>query len=193
MTTSTKMDRRVLRTRRALREALLALVLEHGWEATSVQDVCARANVGRSTFAAHFADKEELFLSGFDDLPAELRAARARAPLNGGEVLGFARALLEHAQEYFPLARAVARNRQAQAIQSRLRRVALDLVREDLAVFVPPSPQREVAVHYIAGAFVEVLFWWLESRSSLDAAELEAMIHRLTAPVVAALRDDRRR
>src|SRR6185437_2006254 len=67
-------DRRVERTQRALREALIRLVLERGWDDVSVQDVCARANVGRSTFYLHFADKEELLVSGFGGLQEALRA-----------------------------------------------------------------------------------------------------------------------
>jgi AcrR family transcriptional regulator len=42
-------DRRVQRTRKLLQEALIALVLEKGYEAVTVQDIIDRANVGRST------------------------------------------------------------------------------------------------------------------------------------------------
>lgn len=55
-----KTNRRVQRTRRRLREALIALVLERGWERTTVQDVCDRADVGCSTFYLHFQSKEKL-------------------------------------------------------------------------------------------------------------------------------------
>ena len=48
-------DRRIARTRAALREALVRSILDHGWDRTSVQTVCDRANIGRSTFYAHFA------------------------------------------------------------------------------------------------------------------------------------------
>ena len=68
------MDRRVRKTRRALRESLFSLVAERGWDSVSVQHVCERADVGRSTFYTHFADREDLLLSGFDDLKLELRA-----------------------------------------------------------------------------------------------------------------------
>src|SRR5262249_477652 len=51
-------DRRVVRTRQTLRAALIALLYERGWDAISVQDICGRAGVGRSTFYTHFADKE---------------------------------------------------------------------------------------------------------------------------------------
>jgi hypothetical protein len=52
-------DRRVRRSRQVLHQALVELVLERGWDRVTVQAVCDRARVGRSTFDVHFADKEE--------------------------------------------------------------------------------------------------------------------------------------
>src|SRR6266511_3052594 len=66
-------DRRVRRTRRTLHEALIALILERGYERVTVQDILDRADVGRSTFYAHYRDKEALLLTSFDDVRDELR------------------------------------------------------------------------------------------------------------------------
>jgi AcrR family transcriptional regulator len=63
-------DRRVERTRRSLLNALNELILEKGYEKVTVQDVIDRANVGRSTFYAHFEDKDQLLLSGFEPIRA---------------------------------------------------------------------------------------------------------------------------
>src|SRR5688572_21269164 len=114
-------DRRVLRTRRTLRNALVELILERGWDEVSVQDVCERADVGRSTFYMHFADKEELLFSGFDDLRKEVRAQLAAQGDAGPRVLGFARGLLEHAHENQRLGRAMFGKRSGQAVQKRFR------------------------------------------------------------------------
>jgi AcrR family transcriptional regulator len=53
-------DRRVERTRQALREAFKACVIEKGFAATSIQDIADRADVNRGTFYIHFADKYAL-------------------------------------------------------------------------------------------------------------------------------------
>jgi AcrR family transcriptional regulator len=53
-------DRRVERTEQLLRQALLALVQEKGFEALTVQEIIDRANVGRATFYAHFDNKDDL-------------------------------------------------------------------------------------------------------------------------------------
>lgn len=71
------------RTRQLLRGALFSLIQEKGFEALSVQDIIDHANVGRATFYAHFDNKEDLLLTGFDGLRASLRqnasATRSRA------------------------------------------------------------------------------------------------------------------
>jgi len=61
-------DRRIQRTRKALYDAMIALIIEKGFDSATVQDVIQRANVGRSTFYSHFKDTEDLFLSGFENL-----------------------------------------------------------------------------------------------------------------------------
>ncbi|NJM53793.1 MAG: TetR family transcriptional regulator [Blastocatellia bacterium] len=54
-------DRRTNRTQKALRNALIELILEKHYDTISVQDIIDRADIGRSTFYNHFRDKEDLF------------------------------------------------------------------------------------------------------------------------------------
>src|SRR5438128_149154 len=70
-------DRRVRRTRASITDAFIGLVLEHGYDRTTVQDILNRADVGRSTFYTHFRDKESVLLSCFADLREGLGAALA--------------------------------------------------------------------------------------------------------------------
>jgi AcrR family transcriptional regulator len=183
---ATRPDRRVQRTQRTLREALIRLILERGWDGVSVQDICERADVGRSTFYVHFADKEELLVSGFGDLRKMLRAHLSPA---SGEPLGFTIALIEHAREYEPLFKALVGRRTALAVQRSFMDVVTELVEEDLVHGgAPPSPVREVAVSYVAGAFWEILRWWFEQRKPLPAAEIGGMFKRLTMPVLREVR-----
>ena len=53
------MDRRILRTRQSILQAYKTLLQEKRVSIT-VQKICELANIGRSTFYIHFADKEEL-------------------------------------------------------------------------------------------------------------------------------------
>ena len=61
-------DRRVQKTKKILSEALIALILEKGYEKVSVQDIIDKANVGRSTFYSHYESKDQLLLAGPQNL-----------------------------------------------------------------------------------------------------------------------------
>lgn len=61
-------DRRVQKTRKLLQDALIELVAEKSYESVSIREILDRANVGRSTFYAHFQDKDQLLHSILDRL-----------------------------------------------------------------------------------------------------------------------------
>ena len=56
-------DRRVQKTRKLLQDALIELVAEKGYESVTIREILDKANVGRSTFYAHFQDKDQLLHS----------------------------------------------------------------------------------------------------------------------------------
>ncbi|MEU8895315.1 helix-turn-helix domain-containing protein [Nocardia sp. NPDC048505] len=74
-------DRRVRRTRQLLHRALIELMLERGYDRITVRDILERADVGRSTFYAHFRDKDDLLVvSSAEFLRTALAAAERSAP-----------------------------------------------------------------------------------------------------------------
>ena len=168
-------DPRVLQTRAALRNALLALIVERGWDAIGIRDVCERAGVGRSTFYTHFADKEELLFSGFEDLRRMLRGSAARAG-----PLGFVRGLIDHVDQNKRMFRALIGRRASQLAIRHLLRVVEELLRSDLAAVLRPE-RLEAAVHFLAGGLVELLVWWVEARSPLAADEIESRFRGFVA------------
>jgi len=78
------MDRRAARTRRALHEALISLILRKGYDAVTIQEIIDEADVGRATFYAHYRGKEDLLRGGFEILRTELKAARDAASAKRG-------------------------------------------------------------------------------------------------------------
>jgi AcrR family transcriptional regulator len=66
--TPSVVDRRVQKTRKFLQEALIELVEEKGYDSITVREILDRADVGRSTFYAHFQDKDDLLNSILDRL-----------------------------------------------------------------------------------------------------------------------------
>ena len=53
-------DRRIARTRLAIREALVGLIKEKGFDALTVRDIVLLANINRGTFYLHYKDKFDL-------------------------------------------------------------------------------------------------------------------------------------
>lgn len=180
-------DRRVRRTRNQLRDALVALILERGWDAVSVKEVCDRADIGRSTFYVHFADKEELLLSGFEDLHAALEHERRTlaAPF------GFLPSLIEHARGHGRLFRAMIGKQSGQTIQRRFRELLVKLVEADLSGLGVEATRLRWVARYISGGLVEMLLVWLDRPSSLDAKELIKLFERMTAGVLGGLGEAR--
>jgi AcrR family transcriptional regulator len=52
-----RVDPRVTRTRKLIRDALTTLIAEKSFEAITVQDIAERATINRATFYAHYTDK----------------------------------------------------------------------------------------------------------------------------------------
>lgn len=177
-----KQDRRVQRTQRQLREALLSLMFERGWDAVTVGDICARADLGRSTFYLHFADKESLLLSGFDTLHDELAAL----PRDPRRPFAFVEPLVTHALENERLFFALVGRQSFQQMQWRFRDVLVTLLTAELAALAVPEPSRATLARFLAGGFLEHLLEALESRGRARAAHLAATFRKLALGVVSA-------
>lgn len=169
-----------------MHEALVGLLQERSWDAVTVQDLCARADVGRSTFYTHFADKEALLAGGFEDFRRLLRAHLGPTARDGGRPLEFGRALLVHAQQQPRLFRAMLGARGGPAVRKRFRAFVLELVKEDLAGGGSFGLRREAATHFVAGALIELLAWSLEGRGAPSPAELGDLFLLLAEPALAA-------
>lgn len=55
-----KVDLRILKTRKAIKEAFLTLVQTKGYERITVQDIADEAMINRNTFYLHYVDKPDL-------------------------------------------------------------------------------------------------------------------------------------
>ena len=68
-----------------LQHALISLILKKGYEAITVQDICDEANMGRSTFYAHYTSKDDLRRSSFEHLRKLLTDRQQDALAAAGE------------------------------------------------------------------------------------------------------------
>jgi len=182
-------DRRVRRTRRLLREALLALILEKGYDRVTVQDVLDRADIGRATFYAHFHDKDDLLVSGFEELRDSLRQQLAdgvRAHRHASaEGLELTRVLFDHAGDHRELYRALVGKGGGGLVLTRAREELIALLREHFEEAIAehhlqPVVPLEVMVQYVVSALVGLLTWWLDNQMPYKPDEISRAFQQMT-------------
>lgn len=190
-------DRRVQRTRRLLQEALTALMLEKSYDDITVQDIIDRADVGRSTFYAHFLDKEDLLLSGFETLRKTLgehvhktKSAQASSAPSGIEVI--AHDLFEHVDEYKPLYKVWVGRHDDQAIIRKVHNYLSDIIQNLLKAEWGNPPDSKIPfelLHYhTANSLLGLLIWWLHQDIPCSAEEMSQIFKQLVLqPVRAAI------
>jgi AcrR family transcriptional regulator len=181
--TAARTDRRVLRTREALRGALLSLMVERGWDGIDVQSLCERANIGRSTFYLHFPNKEELLKGSFGDLRNALRAGVPRT-IVAPDQLGFVGGLIEHVHQQQHVFRAMLGRRSGHYVQDRFRELLVDLVEAERPAGARRSWQARAVSNYPGGDLFQLLVWWLGASRPQRPAEIEALFHELSQPLL---------
>lgn len=185
--TKRPMDRRVARTRGTLQKALTSLTLKKGYEAITIKDICDAANVGRSTFYAHYTSKDDLKRSGLEHLRRLLVDQQKHALAASEDIrsrcLAFSLPMFEHARDHIDLYRALVGNRGGAIALGTIRQILSDLVRSELAASTGENPNvavpRELVVQYIVGAYMAVLTWWLDGGAKPPPQRIDAMFRRL--------------
>jgi AcrR family transcriptional regulator len=185
-------DRRIRRTRRLLIEALLALIMEKGYSKITVQDILDRADVGRSTFYAHFRDREALLVACFDNVRAELRA-QIDAMTPGAAPPDPARpaaAIFAHAQRRQPVYRALCGTQGGTIVVGHLHGLVRGLLREHLQPHLAAADSDmpvEVVAEFYTSATIGVLTWWVEHDFRYGPSELTQLFRRLAMPGMLAV------
>lgn len=182
--TQKRSDRRVDKSKQALQDALHELMIEKGYEHASIAEIAERANVGRSTFYAHYADKEDLLRESLQGLRAHL-TQQSLHPARSGihPALQFALPMFEHMMERETLVRGLIGQRSAalDLVQATL----VDLVTDVLTLHtidlgIPPT----LAAEHIVGSFLAVSRWWLNNSSTLSIEDLDSVFQRLMSGTV---------
>ena len=79
-------DRRIMRTKLAIRDALVTLIKEKGFDALTVSDIADRANINRGTFYLHYKDKFDLLEQTETEILEEIQHLFLQAnPLQVGD------------------------------------------------------------------------------------------------------------
>jgi AcrR family transcriptional regulator len=179
-------DRRVLRTRKLLHDAFLSLVIEKGYEKTTIQDILDRADIGRSTFYAHYRDKAGLLTASFDEMHAQLQRQLADIPATSSIDVALPAALLfEHAYRNQRIYRALCGHQGGAVVQRHLRRLIGDLLRQHLwpqFSGAGTGVTADVAAEFYTSAALGLLVWWIGHEFCNGPAWLTANYRTLARP-----------
>jgi AcrR family transcriptional regulator len=191
-----KADRRVRRTQKLLHRALLSLVLEKKYDSITIQEILDRADIGRSTFYAHFKSKDELLISGIhelsDTLDSAIQSQRSRSKPQES-VIAFSLAMFQHATEYREVYHALLNTQGWSIFRQRLEQMFDQIIRRECKAEIQRLKKADsdvpvdLFVHYLTAAYFSVLTWWLDRRSRLTPLQINEILRSLLLPTVDAV------
>jgi len=173
-------DRRIQRTREALQKALSELIQEKGYEKVTVQDVIDRANIGRSTFYAHFENLDQLLLSGFEPLRAEFDDFLSGRNIDDESPWALSLAIFQQVQKqkggYITLTH----------IQKYLYSYLLDHLNQPMPKTKRNIPS-ELLAHYIGSSFIALMTWWIDNNYPYPPEKMNEFFRQLVEPGTLAI------
>jgi AcrR family transcriptional regulator len=190
-----RVDRRVQRTRHLLNHALMSLIVEKDYDSITVQNIIDRANIGRSTFYAHYQNKDDLLLSGLEKVVRSLIGSVEDSPLESHEERESRRILdtlpiFRHAQEQYDLHKAIVGGKGIEMIIKTIQNHLGDHLEEKIIRLLPdgktPSVPTVVMANYLAGTLLTLLTWWLDNDMPYPPERMEKMFQELVMPGVRA-------
>jgi AcrR family transcriptional regulator len=175
-----KTDRRILRTRDALGDALVALMHEKNFDDITVQHVLDRAGVGRATFYAHYRDKEDLFMSDVEEFFTMAASVLKRHNANTKRLAPI-KELFSHLRDVREFYLALVASGKANDVRELGRGIFARSIDERLeAAGVPMDPlQRSAQAHALAGSMFSLLDWWMDKGMKTDPQELDDLFHHM--------------
>lgn len=192
--TTEKIDRRIERTRQLIRDALVGLILEKGYEKVTIQDIIDRANVGRSTFYAHYRDKEDLLLRGVAQIAyGDEMDQRVFADLERLEHAGLAGTLstipmFAHVKDNQTLHKAMFEQNRENAILEKGTDYLYANLQAQLSRLVEPGREPGVPIPVLAlfltGGLMTLMKWWLDRDMPYSPQEMDAIFQQIAMPGV---------
>ena len=183
-----KQDRRSLRTRHLVHSALMELLLEKRYEAITVRAILEGSGIGSSTFYAHYFDKEDVLTDLIEQmlkwlLPSLSQKSTAREIL---PALAIFQHIKEHSQHarFQALVRGHAEEKMWEMLQTMLCRSIEQTFASTFAERPSPVVPLPVMAQYLAGAFLNLLKWWIEAEMPYAPEQMDKIFQQLAVPGV---------
>lgn len=188
-----RLDRRVIRTRRALQKALVQLILEKGYDSVTIEEITDRANLGRTTFYLHFNDKEALLMESIDTIcedfieehsslleaidSTEDSLKKIRNNLDERilyHIFAYAR---QHADLYKVMLRGEGGAKASQRFTNIIREETIKRLKQikGLDLKIP----LDIFAVFFSGTLIEMVTWWLEEEQPYPIEEMVAYFQQM--------------
>jgi AcrR family transcriptional regulator len=197
-----KTDRRIQRTRQALRKALMELIKEKEYDTITVEEITQRANLGRATFYLRYKDKEDLLVDEFNEIVNERARAIADIPFsawlpaleNPDPTIESKPAppllmAFQHVANHVDIYRILLQNEKSDRILERIRKIIAQSITGFLQTKAKSDPipilfevPIDLLAAYFSGALLSCVDWWLEQGESYSPEEMTRMFQRLFFP-----------
>ena len=160
------MDRRPQKTRKAIFDSLGRLLEKKRFENITVQEIIDEANIGRSTFYAHFETKDDLlkemctgiFQHIFNDrLPQEADHDYSAGSPNLELKLGH---ILYHLRENKNNLKGILGGESGELFMRFLKNYLRELFCQYMNEFPSDIPE-DFLLHHLSGSFAEAIKWWM--------------------------------
>ncbi len=178
-------DRRTQRTQQTLMDALIELLKVKHYDAISVKDVIEKANVGRSTFYAHYQTKDDLLKSGFERVLDMLLEQVVFDQSDRNLTLDTA-PLFRHAQGHAELYRTLAWGSGFEVITTQGQAALGAKFHQCLSQFVSADRQPTVPLSALsfslAGSILILLKWWLEKDMPGSPETMDGIFQQIVMP-----------
>ena len=178
-------DPRVLRSTRALGDALVDLLHERSFDDITVQDILDRAGVGRATFYAHYRNKQDVLHSGVEHLFVFLDEVLDR-PSSAGTRLVPVTEFLEHIREADVFIASIRASGRFEELSDLIVAFVADMINRRIApsdrVIAAMSPA--LLSRMLAAAFMEMFRWWIEQPARETPERMDAIFHALATTIL---------
>jgi AcrR family transcriptional regulator len=184
------LDRRVERTKRDLKNALLSLIGEkQSLSAITITDIAKLANYNRATFYAHYVDKDALLnevmeeaISGFIDAFREPYKGKTKV-LEFQKLTSKVIKIFDYVEENSLLFSLLFNNKVFPGFQQKLSYVIEDIFKKDFEYVGLSSSEINKDLYYRtqANSIIGNLAFWIESDFKYDSKYLaEQLLHQNT-------------
>lgn len=176
-----KTDPRVLRTRALLRNALMDLIPEKGYDAITVKDIAERATLNRATFYLHYRDKDDLLYHGMREVLDELNPDHplpdgSAGHFNYDSTLNTIRSDFEHVGQHAAFYRVMLGENAVwkfvHQLQDYVYEQTLSRLRDFQGEQAGSEAEFELVLRHMSAAYVGVIHWWVENDMPYTPSEM---------------------